>query len=503
MEYQTHTPAKGKKLNRYLGFGYMLAGAFFLFEPYIGIIDLLPDALGYLLICLGLYRLADLDERLSEALKGARSLALVGIARWVAMFLVFGFVSPAEQPVFMLLMLFSLGGLDCILLIPMWKHLGGGLQYLGARSDATAMLDRKKMNGKQGTYNVVEKYTAVTTVFFMLHELLAILPELTVLTHEKGGAELGQGTRYYDFVGLFRGIGILLSLILGIAWLILTIRFVRKLKGDKPFFARVSERYTAEILPRHDMWAMRAVRASMVCLITSAVLSLDFYLDNVNILPDVLAAILLFMAVWFLRPYVGKTAPLFAASAVFGVVSMIPWILQLRKYFVLNDLGDVFRSDKVYARWETAMLWQILSALLFVLAMALLLRTLYGMVKRYTGVRIFRESSSYASERSESIHRHIRRKLVAVMIGTVLVALSTLFHWGIIPYLVELDVTASVGGPAGTVNTVVTLVSMVVQLLVESYWFIDLCVGGVLIAATASAASEISEQMEYSYMMKD
>ena len=209
MEYQTHTPAKGKKLNRYLGFGYMLAGAFFLFEPYIGIIDLLPDALGYLLICLGLYRLADLDERLSEALKGARSLALVGIARWVAMFLVFGFVSPAEQPVFMLLMLFSLGVLDCILLIPMWKHLGGGLQYLGARSDATAMLDRKKMNGKQGTYNVVEKYTAVTTVFFVLHELLAILPELTVLTHEKGGAELGQGTRYYDFVGLFRGIGIL------------------------------------------------------------------------------------------------------------------------------------------------------------------------------------------------------------------------------------------------------------------------------------------------------
>jgi hypothetical protein len=32
---------------------------------------------------------------------------------------------------------------------------------------------------------------------------------------------------------------------------------------------------------------------------------------------------------------------------------------------------------------------------------------------------------------------------------------------------------------------------------------VDICFGGALIATTVSATSEISEQMEYSYMMKD
>ena len=87
MDHQYQSAPRRKKLTRYLGLSYILAGACFLFEPYIGVMDILPDAIGYLFLFLGLYRLADLDERLGEALKGARNLALVGIARWVAMFL--------------------------------------------------------------------------------------------------------------------------------------------------------------------------------------------------------------------------------------------------------------------------------------------------------------------------------------------------------------------------------------------------------------------------------
>ena len=80
-----HSPKKEKKLHRYLGLSYITAGAVFLFDPYVSVIDLLPDALGYLFILLGLYRMADLDDRLAEAMKSARNLALVGLARVVAM----------------------------------------------------------------------------------------------------------------------------------------------------------------------------------------------------------------------------------------------------------------------------------------------------------------------------------------------------------------------------------------------------------------------------------
>ena len=496
------TLVRERKVGRYLGLSYMLAAGFFLFEPYIGIIDSLPDALGYLFLCLGLYRMADLDERLGEALKCARNLALVGIARWVAMFLALGFVSPTEQPVFMLLALFTLAVLDCILLIPMWKHIRGGLQYLGSRHDATVMFDRKRLGGRQGIYNQVERYTAISSVFFVLHEALAVLPELTVLSHEKGGAELGQGTQYYDFVGFFRGLGVLCSLVLGMIWLILTLRFIHKLKGDKPFFASLAHKYRSDILSRHDMWAMRAVRASMICLITAAVFSLDFYLDGVNILPDLLTALLLFLSGWFIRPYAGKNPLLLAVTAVYAAVTLLPWSMQIRKDYVWENSVDVFRSDEVYLRWQTMMLWQVLGAVLFVLAVFLLLRALFAMVKRYTGVRIFREESTYAAERSEAIHRLIRKKLIAIMVCAGLVALSTLFHWGVVPYLMDMDLADSIKGSANTVNAMVTLLTTVVQLLTDTYWVIDAAIGAAFIFTTATAASEISEQMEYSYMMK-
>ena len=88
---------KEKKLARYLGLGYITAGACFLFDPYVSVIDFLPDALGYLFILMGLYRMADLDDRLGDALKGARNLAFVGVARLVAMLLAFGWVSLSAK----------------------------------------------------------------------------------------------------------------------------------------------------------------------------------------------------------------------------------------------------------------------------------------------------------------------------------------------------------------------------------------------------------------------
>ena len=498
-----HTSPKEKKLSRYLGFGYITTGACFLFEPYVGVIDLLPDCLGYLFIFLGLYRLADMDDRLTEALKGARNLAFVGLARIAASFLAFGLVSPTEQPVFMLLALFTLAVLDCIVLVPMWKNFTGGLLYLGSRVDATVMFDRRGFRGKQRISNMVERYTAFTTVFFILHEALAVLPEVTVLSHEKGGADLGTGTRYYDFVGLFRVAGIAVSLVLGIVWLVLTIRFVRRLKGDKPCFDRLTEKYRAEVLPRHELFAMRAVRSSLICLIAATVLSLDFYLDGINIIPDTLAAVLMVLSILFLRRYAGKNLPAMLATVAYGVTTTVTWLLQL-KYFGMNDMADAFRVEELNARWRVMVFLQFLTASLFILAVALILKSLYQMVKKYTGVRAFRDDSTYAAERSEAIHKLIRRKLIGVMICAGLVALSTLFHWGVVPQLADQDIYFLLGiNGSQQVNAFTTLVTTAYQIITEGYWFIDLCFGAALIGVTVSATGEISEQMEYSYMMKD
>ncbi len=499
----TVTPLRSQRLGKYLGFGWILAGAIFLFDPFISVMDLLPDALGYLCILFGLYRLSDLDERIADARKGVCYLALIGVARVISLFLAFGLVSPAEQPVFILLILFTLGVLDCIVLIPMWKNLCGGLLYLGSRNNASVMFDRRRIGGRVGTRNMVERYTAFSTVYFVLREALAILPEISVLSHEKGGVEVGDATRFYDFVGAYRLVGGALSLILGVIWLIWTIRFIVRFKSDTPFFTRLTEKYRAEVLTRSDLFAMRAVKSSLGCLLIAAVCSIDLYLDGMNLLPDTLTALFLLLSVVFLSRYAGKNLPALVASAVYGVLATATWILQ-KVYFSQSDLADVYRSSALHERWINSLLLQTVTALFLAVSVALILRSLYTLVKRYTGVHALGDTAAnggYAAERTESIHRIIRKKLIRVGIMTGVIILSTLFFWGVVPTLPEWEFRLA-GADAQTRNYIETVITTVYQILTDGYWFVDIALGGFWIAAIGSATGEITDQMEYSAMMR-
>ena len=245
---------------------------------------------------------------------------------------------------------------------------------------------------------------------------------------------------------------------------------------------------------------MRAVKASLGCLLVAAVCSVDFYLDGVNILPDTLTAVFLILSVLFIRRYAGKNLPALAASVAYGLAAGFTWYLQ-RNYFSQSELADVFRRDETADRWQNMVLLQALSAVLLLAAFALILRSLYAMVKRYPGVHVFRDDAGYAAECTEAIHTLIRKKLITVGVFAILTALSALFFWGVIPTLPELDLTG-LGGSAQDRNTLDTIVTTVYQILTDGYWFVDIALGGLWVSAIGAAAGEISEQMEYSSMMR-
>jgi hypothetical protein len=280
----------------------------------------------------------------------------------------------------------------------------------------------------------------------------------------------------------------------------MTVRFLRRLWSDTSFFERLTAKYRAEVLTRRDLFAMRAVKASLLCLLLAAVCSLDFYLDGVNILPDTLAALFLALSVIFIRRFGGKTLPALAVSIAYGLAAALSWVYQF-KQFRSDELEDVLRSDAVHARWQIALCLKAVAAILFVAAVILILRILYTMVKRYTGFHAFRDGSAYAAERTEAIHKLIQKKLIRVGVFGVLTVLSTLLFWGVIPILPEWELHYA-DANAQTQNVIDTLVNTAYLLLTDGYWFIDLCVGGLWIAAIGSATGEIADQMEYSSMMR-
>ena len=329
-----------------------------------------------------------------------------------------------------------------------------------------------------------------------------ILPEVTVLSHEKGGVELSDASRLYDFVGIYRLFGIAVSLVMGLIWLIWTIRIISRIKGDAPLWEKLTHKYEAEVLTRHDLFAMRSVKLSLGCLIAAAVFSLDLYLDGINIIPDVCTALLLGLSLLFLRRFVGKNLPATVTTAAYGLFAAVSWVLQLKGYCRITDLTEGIPEGAAYERWQNSVLLQSVTAILFLVSVLLVLRSLFGLVKRYTGVHAYGDDPSYATHRTEAIHILIRKKLTVVAVLAGISALATLLQWGVIPTLPELNITAS-GADAQTVNAVDTVITTVYQILTDGFWFLDLTVGGIWIATLASATGEISEQMEYTSMMRD
>lgn len=494
MNPSTISPRR-KRVSRYLGLGWVLAGACFLFDPFISIFDLLPDALGYLFVAIGLRLIADLDDRLADVAKGARRLALLGVARVLALFLAFGFVSASEQPMFILVALFSLGVLDVILLIPFWKNLCGGLLYLGTRHDAVTMFDRRKRGEKEHRRSITERYTAFSLVWFIVREALAVLPEMTVLTHEKGGVELGEGTVFYDFVGLFRGLAGAIGLVIGVAWLVCTVLYVRKLFADRPFMEALRNRYITEVLPRDDLFAMRAVKACLTCLGVSAVFAIDFYLDGVNILPDFLSAVMLFLAILFIRPYVGRSlravaAPLIA-TAVYGIAALWTWLRQFGDLTIDTTL-EAAEGGALYDQWIAMLLYIGITGFLFFISLFLVLRPLWRLIRQNTGFQTLNENSTYAEERTRAIHRQLKIKLNLILIFAYITALSTLWHWGGIPILAAMPIDPET--PAALI--------LLKEFFTEAYWMVDIFLGVAFVCVTFHTTYAVSDRMEYTYIMK-
>ncbi len=480
MSAQTHT----RKLPHSLGIGYLVAGAIFLFDPFSGVFDFLPDAIGYALIAKALYYLADLDDRLSEARRSARRLALLGLGRLLALVLTFAFVSPTERPVFMLLAVFALGVLDILVLLPMWRHFGNGFVYIGSRTNATGILSSR------GSRSACDRYVGFSMIYFLLREVLVVLPECTVLTDEQGGVEQ-VGVSLYDFVGMFRFVGCVISFALGVVWLIWTIRFVHKIRSDKPFIDALRDRYNTEVAPRSDLFAMRSVKASMTALIVAVVLSADLYVEGFSILPDPFSAVAMILSVLYLRRYTqGKYRLPLAASLVYGIFATVGWLMQLF-YLSFNDLTD----EKILAaRLDTVQTLQTVTSVLFVVAFVLILRLLYRLARQYTGLHALRDGSLMAKERTDAIHKFIRRKLIWVGVFAVISAISSLVLWTVAPVMAPVDLLTR--PERGDLFLI-----MLYDFLREAYWMIDLFLGIIFVIVTVRASNEISEQMDYSYLM--
>ena len=276
-----------KNIKSHVGLRYVMLAGIFLFDPMIGFVDVLPDVIGYLLLCVGLSKLSDLSDTLSEAAQRFRTMVWVGFGQLVAAYLVHIVMGQSaeqmnryEQPVAVLLCSFVILVLRWYFLIPAFRDLFKGIGQLAERHGCYILCEEKKSQTRS------ERMSTATTVWIILSSCLSVLPELSILTSFEHDAESEVFTfDWYRFISLFRGACGVLLVIFAIIWLVKFLRYVGDALRDREWLNLLRTRYINEILPQTDMLALRRFSLSFLLVNVGAIFTISFRMNGFSVLP--------------------------------------------------------------------------------------------------------------------------------------------------------------------------------------------------------------------------
>lgn len=427
----------------------------FLVDPVIAFRDYLPDAVGYLLLCVGLIPWADLNGRLERSLRGFRWLLWIGLGQLGAQWLVHDYLpslgdrlNPYEIPVALLLCSFLLGVAKCVLLLPALRNLLLGLQELNERHGGTVLL---RTNRKGRT--LCERVARRSIRFVLLSSLLSVLPELAILTsfeYESAGKSeypdwfVGGGSNiqfdWYTYAALFRTAAAIFVAILAVVWLIGYLRCIISFGQDRACMQAMKERYAVEILPRQGMLTDRCLRVAFAFFGVGTVFSAHFREATVlvpdvihsqgvvtstrEMLPGILFGFFAFFGVLWLGDLVERKLPLMIASLNLSGVSLAQILLN-RSYMSRFYPMDALYREEPYNQFLILRLVEIAEAVSTLLTALLLLQVLWQIICRHTGtVEGAGSDTAFLGRVNRGLHRELRRQLLVTGGLFLLVALA-------------------------------------------------------------------------------
>lgn len=299
-----------------MGYGLIIAGIAFLFVPAFGLYDFMPDVIGYALIAAGLYKTSQLNGDLHSAARNFRYLLYLSLARLILTPAVAGLRDEMTE----MLVVFAFAIAETVFLLPAFSELCEGSYYLSTRAGC----------------DVPDKYhddlLLTSRVFVIGRAVLAAAPELTVLTNnaykESVTVDDLQRATLYDSRSVITVACFVISLMIGVVFFILAVRYFGRLRSDKASVAAIAARYDAEIGSDEEKRAYTSVKASASLLTAACVALSGVFIRGVDVIPDFIAAALMLAAFYRLRA-VAKTKKAAVVSAVTAALCSGAFALEL------------------------------------------------------------------------------------------------------------------------------------------------------------------------------
>lgn len=459
-----------EKINKNIGLGSVIISLLFLFNPNMNLVDILPDVIGYILLCRGLTYLSDLNEYCSRALVLFRRMIFVDAAKVLVMIWVFGISFSDEQNTLLLLGSFVFAILELFFLIPAYNNLFDGLMHLGFKYENNSVMKRRSERSRR---NLSEKTKSFTMFFVLVKTAMYLLPELSVLgAHSYDESSSSSTVSMYSFIGLIRLMCCLVALVFGLIWLSKTVKYFKTVKADRAFVDSLKMEYTKEILPKKSLFLQRDIKGIFFVLVLFAVLCADMRADGFNFLPDILPAAALLIAGVLSKKHIADSKKYLVPFGIYAastVLSMAAEMIFFDKYYY----SAVIRDEGAFRMYCVMLVLAALEALAFLWSSYGIIHILKSVIDSHTGFAVRGSDGAVAAgakERIEALHKELYKKLWLVGSCAVLLAASDVLY----------DFGARKLGFVGALNVVFSLI---------------------FAFAVYSAVSNIFEEVQSKYML--
>ena len=383
----------------------------FIFNPNVSVVDVLPDFLGYIILSLSLVKLSFVCDGLADARRAFERMILIDGAKILALLWVFGIEVSSERSSSMLLWSFVFGVLEIAFLMPAFCKLFDGLSELGNFHANTSIHGSRRVGG----HSYTDKLKKLTVFFVIFKAVMALLPELADLTN----ASYDETSAFFDmyrYIGVMRGLCFVPVLIVGIVWLSRSICYFSRIKADTALTDSVERAYREKVIPKDGLFAIRNVKIATWFFVVSAILTIDFKIDGVNIFPDILVVgFMIFALLYFYKSTKISVMPCAVALGAYGISAVLCEFADT--YFHNNyTYHAIDKSDEAFS-WYIAYVASVaIKGILFVVMLVILVNLIRKIIVKHTGFVLGKEINSEGeSKRIAEVHSDLTKGFIRII----------------------------------------------------------------------------------------
>ncbi len=368
-----------------LRLGLIAAGAIFLFNPTINIVDPLPDLIGFWIIAYALTALSYLSDHIYNARKNFVYLAFLEGAK-----LFVNLTIPGTSGSFLLLMTFCFIVLEMILFIPAMGSLFEGISSMGTRHgapDSFFYVPNKKKKQKSMTVNGLKIFTIAAFLVRQGGAILPVLPNLK-LYGDTFFVTSGQ-INWSQFTGIFYILSWIVGFAVCIPWLSTFRRYWKGAGNCGEFCEKLYTKYASEVLTDKGRLYHDLMRKVMIILCVASCATFTFPVDNVNFVPNFITAGLVIAALVYMMPFAkGHCVAGIVTSSLWAFISAVGiWLQSDYKAMNYNPAAAVAfggegrgAAKELYFRME---LFSYIEAAFFLVTAIILAYVFFGVLKAH------------------------------------------------------------------------------------------------------------------------